>query len=264
VSSKSVIADPLLGPKLKVERAKSHLADFKSGWEAFKNSAPFEDISYDDPATGERVFALRMIRDPPADLPLILGDAVHNLRSALDQMVCAFVRFNGKEVTRYHGFPIRRNKKKFREACIANLKDISPKANRFIRRLKPYKTGNYNLWFLAHLDNMDKHNQLVSVVISNVTVGVLHRNPTDIMGMMPGTMPLQRELPADGIVLSQGDQEIRRFPKYRLHPARKPRFAFSITLGERHGAQGQVIVETLDKLINLVEKIVFIADRNVI
>ena len=263
MSSKSVIADPLLGPKLKVKRAKRHLADFKGRWDEFVTSKPYEDITKDDPKTGERIFALRVLSDPPCDLSVIAGDVVHNLRSALDQLVCGLIRANRKEVSGSNGFPISRNKKRFKTAQVAKLKNVSPKAARFIRLLKPYEGGNRYLWLLQQLDNMDKHNQIIPVVAGNVEFRVLKRVPSSFTGLgLPQVIP--RVLPLGGVELLKGDCEIYRVSKLALDPHRDPTVTIQMTFGKTGFTRGEPIIEILKDIIQLIERIIDIVERRIL
>ncbi len=47
------------------------------------------------------------------DIPMIIGDAAHNLRSALDLLICALIDRNGEEITTRSSFPFGSNKANF-------------------------------------------------------------------------------------------------------------------------------------------------------
>jgi hypothetical protein len=99
-----------------------------------------------------------------------LGDAVHNLRSALDHAICQLAVANGNASAcerRQTQFPIyadgtpdhlKRLDGWIRPVCDA-AKDV-------IRALQPYKRRPQDpytdpLWFLSELDNIDKHRLLL-------------------------------------------------------------------------------------------------------
>jgi len=80
----------------------------------------------------------------PDHVALIAGDVLHNLRSALDYLVYALIRANGKTPSTSAGFPIfdhepvsQKEKNWFDE----KIKDIPDTAQDVIRFLKPYKAG---------------------------------------------------------------------------------------------------------------------------
>ncbi|MEJ0094478.1 MAG: hypothetical protein WDN46_13890 [Methylocella sp.] len=162
--------DPLMGPKLKVERAKRHLADLETTLHAFHDSNPYGLVEEIDLQTGEYVYRVRIHKSIPCETGTIIGDIIHNLRSALDQMVCGLVRANSKQVSGGNGFPIMGSAKSFEEACVRKLKNVPLKAQRFIQRLKPYQGGNTLLWQISELDNMDKHNAIVPVNAGQIAI----------------------------------------------------------------------------------------------
>jgi hypothetical protein len=92
--SSSVATDPLLGPKLKVQRAMHHLSDLETALKAFFETGLYELVTDTDPKTGDEVFRVRIHKCIPGEVSIIAGDIVHNLRSALDQMICGLVRAN--------------------------------------------------------------------------------------------------------------------------------------------------------------------------
>jgi hypothetical protein len=104
----------------------------------------------------------------PDRLPAILGDAVHNLRSALDHLAWALVEANGNTPNHRTQFPINYDLASFEEAvprCLAGASDAAISA---IKNLKPYKMGNNQpgnqlLYAVHELDIIDKHRLIVAV-----------------------------------------------------------------------------------------------------
>ena len=94
----------LCGPKLKVERAKEHIAELEALVRSFNESKPHEFFVEKDDKTGEDVIRVRIHKAVPKRTSIIVGDAVHNLRSALDQLVCDLIVANGKQIRRGSGF----------------------------------------------------------------------------------------------------------------------------------------------------------------
>ncbi len=68
--------------KLKVERAEYHLDDLNNILNSYRNSGSFKVLEERKP--GEWIWTLKSIEPPPNNLSLVVGDVVHNLRSALD------------------------------------------------------------------------------------------------------------------------------------------------------------------------------------
>jgi len=124
---------------------------------------------------------------------LLLGDIIHNLRSALDHIATAIVG-NGNNVY----FPFHQKlenlmssdgtivcrKTKDIEATICNL-------GRFIiAEIKPYEAGNPFLWKLSKLDAIDKHKFLIPAIsLTSVTAFDLHdRKNNNRVGQATGTV----------------------------------------------------------------------------
>lgn len=160
----------LPGPKLKIKRAKQHIAELETALMAFHERRPYELVHEIDPKTGENVYRVHIKEALPCELPTILGDIVHNLRAALDHLVCDLIRANRKQPKRGSGFPISGTRKHLESNAIGKIDGVSPKAERFIKRLKPYKGGNTPLWVLHELDALDKHSGIIPVAAAHVAI----------------------------------------------------------------------------------------------
>jgi len=104
-------------------------------------------------------------------MSLVLGDTVHNLRSALDHAVSA--RTTGASTLRRQAaFPITTTQAEFDNSdhLIAGL---SPEMREAVRKFQPFVQAPdspdfYALRLLGHLDNVDKH-RAISVAFMNMT-----------------------------------------------------------------------------------------------
>jgi hypothetical protein len=77
---------------LKLDRAKQHIDDLEAEIIAFHRTNPYVVITEDDPQTGRRTAKIGMKPAPiPSAVPLILGDAVHAIRTSLDYFMYAAV-----------------------------------------------------------------------------------------------------------------------------------------------------------------------------
>lgn len=108
--------------------------------------------------------------DPPIPdtVPMLIGDAVHNLRSALDHLACALADL---EVTTTSEtgqsdieFPIYISETKFNAKGAGRIVKLSPSAQNEIKSLQPYQAGDdarfQLLWALHRLDIIDKHRRI--------------------------------------------------------------------------------------------------------
>ena len=75
------------GSVLKYDRAYKHLVDAKTAVGEFLAAKPY-DISRDgESQPGKLSFWITLLEDPPPEISLAAGDAIHNMRSALDHIV---------------------------------------------------------------------------------------------------------------------------------------------------------------------------------
>lgn len=246
----------LSGPKVKLSRAKGHLKEFEQIARDYFDT--YEDISHSDAETGERVVMVRVREKPPDELSVIVGDIVHNLRSALDQLICGLVRANQKQVSYGNGFPISSSKKKFDSNKVGKLRNVTPKAHRFIDRLKPYLGGSDLLWLLAELDNLDKHNEIVPVAMGTAQVRVR---------MLPIVSLLPEEVTPTGaspVPIAIGDNEIHRLPRELLAVTSGGRVGFNLVFGKTRVTKGEIITRVMEEMINLVDRIIDIVERRIL
>lgn len=106
------------------------------------------------------------------DWALIVRDIVHNLRSALDHIVCQLAVLNGSDISccKVTYFPICICQPDFKRAEKTLEHLISPDAFALIEKLQPYHAADIGsrptsdfLWAVHHLDIVDKHRMLLVV-----------------------------------------------------------------------------------------------------
>jgi hypothetical protein len=90
---------------LKVDRAKHHFREFELEAQRYSDRHPYraERVGYRKNERQHWRYVLHITEQPPPTLSPILGDAFHNLRSALDHMAAALVPLNRKS---HSQFPI--------------------------------------------------------------------------------------------------------------------------------------------------------------
>jgi len=104
----------------------------------------------------------------PETVPLLIGDAVHNLRSALDHLACALadLKLPAASQTGHAGieFPIYISEHEFNAKGAGRIKKLPSSAQDEIRSLQPYHAGkdarHQFLWALHELDIIDKHRRI--------------------------------------------------------------------------------------------------------
>lgn len=102
----------------------------------------------------------------PTIVPLIIGDCLQNLRSALDYLVWELVLAANNQPSERNAFPICRTSKGFTESLRrGSLVGIPDEATALIQSLQPYNGGDrWNqtiLWILNELCNINKHRRIL-------------------------------------------------------------------------------------------------------
>jgi hypothetical protein len=152
-----------LGPKLKIERANKHIAELQAVLEAFLKTN-FYRLGVDNLNDGTNVLTFELIGTLPSDVPLIIGDAIHNLHTALDLMIWEIESRIGKP-SRSTKFPFYQTRSELVGAIEnGNLKAAPEICHIIIEDIKPYRGGNDLLYGLHELDIMDKHKLLIPII----------------------------------------------------------------------------------------------------
>jgi len=164
----------LAGVRAKLARAQDHFEDLHARIEA--SLAPKPDgeapplTTKVDPNSQSIIFGIPEAKPLDAVLPLIIGDCLHNLRSALDHLVLQLALIKGTSISDAQdktSFPVVLDLKDFLSKTRRFSKLIKPEALTAIEEVQPYKTSNPPntsfLWLLSELDIIDKHRLLVVV-----------------------------------------------------------------------------------------------------
>lgn len=184
------MAIPFPGPHLKVKQAQKHTECLKRVLTAYAARVKFGFRKADIPETDLVSWTFVFSEPPPEDVSPLIGDAIHNLRSALDLMICDVARLRGEGIDRL-AFPFaseeQRLDKEIKNRDIARLgNDIVD----LVKAEKPYPEGNKALSGLHELDIMDKHHMILTAYeaapFGDIQMGPMSIFPGGIMHMMPG------------------------------------------------------------------------------
>ena len=158
-----MVYEPFLSSRLKIERAKRHISELNSENYEFLSRKPYKVITKDAPNAGQCSGIISVREKVTVHLPLIIGDAVHNLRSSLDLLACDLVRLNGQSAENVY-FPFCLKRDNF-EATIKkrHIDRAAPEVVDIIRTLDPYEGGFFNLRAIHDLDITDKHIQIIPI-----------------------------------------------------------------------------------------------------
>lgn len=170
---------------LKVKRAYRHIDEIRT------RSAP---LSPDLFVVETREYAFRANRqtaltqfvykpiEPVAEVfALMIGDAVHNLRSALDHLATAIVRTGGNTNAQVH-FPMAKIREDLLspekrnsgfQKALESIDQALPGAKRlFLEQIRPKNGPDEAFWAFHALDNDDKHNLLIPSVVARSVSGI--------------------------------------------------------------------------------------------
>lgn len=157
--------DKLRSSRLKLARAEHHIAELERSVAAFFQTNWYS-MTFSD---AQGALSLNVtIKGTPEHFSVLVGDALHNLRAALDVMAVDVVRANGGSGDDAY-FPFSRDASALEHAIRARFSGASQAAQDKIRALKPYQTGNPELRALHDLDIQDKHRELIPECTSITT-----------------------------------------------------------------------------------------------
>lgn len=158
------------GASLKVLRAKRHISDLDAELTRYFSRYPHGVTQLADLEKDRFGWLITEIKPLPRHFPLLVGDAVHNLRSSLDYLIAAIAAANGRTF-RDTSFPIVKRKADLPARLKKDVRKAGPIAQKLVRDVKPYQRGNRALYAIHQLDLIDKHQLIVPVAtVQDVTL----------------------------------------------------------------------------------------------
>lgn len=151
------------GALLKLERAQTHLGELDYAVFRYLRQRRYSITLIQDFETERAGFELTLKEPPPPQIGVILGDAIHNLRAALDHVIAANALAAGK-TAKGTAFPIGKDCTDFEQRALDSARKAGPEAVAVCSELKPYRGGNDSLVDLHELDIVDKHRLLIGIV----------------------------------------------------------------------------------------------------
>ncbi len=161
---------------LKLARAKKHFSELKDEIDTYLAYRPLEMIW--EPISWESRYSSIYPQDTPLlglvahishvipeSLAPIIGDTVHNLRSALDIMMCELVSNIDPSLSKKAHFPFWEDESKKREALTRSRVGVAGDGIvDLIGQWQPYRRGASRLYALHELDNCDKHRSIIPAI----------------------------------------------------------------------------------------------------
>lgn len=157
----SLTPNRLVGVRAKIERANQHIKDIETVMRAFRDKNPYGFRIENDPKTGDEIHLVEIRRETPTPLSLITGDALHNLRSALDHLAWQAHEADGGKPDKKTEFPVCDAPSKYKPRDLAKKQKFSPRLIKLFESVQPYQAGYEMLGVLHELNNFDKHRLLI-------------------------------------------------------------------------------------------------------
>jgi len=194
-----------------------------------------------DRESNEKLVKIRLIEPPPAEFRLIIGDCLHNLRSALDNLVYELALAHmgidplPERRARVLEFPIFGDRAMDERECRNKIGCIHPDAQAAIKQLQPYNREDEfvsdPLWVLQQLSNMDKHRVPHITLLAVSTYVDSPSTPS-----LPGRLNIHFGPFEDGAKIASYTPATGEFdPKVHMDPL----LIFGIAFGQRSAAPGE-------------------------
>ncbi len=259
--------DPLLGVRAKIEWAKHHIHELEIQSLAFHENNRNTTVVEDDSETGDEVHRIRFRTPIPDAIPLITGDCVHNLRSALDHLACRLVEANHRVPTRYTAWPIFRTAADYASGSQRKVEDIAGTVVPLIEATQPYHSGYDGLGSLSQLDNLDKHQLLIVAAARSGSFfyGIADAGIAEMLKLGDQIGEVNWEVsantalfsdPGKPVFLQNGDILARVPCSNPLKDHTKIEVTFHIAFREPKIVEGQAVSPYLTQLAELVERVV--------
>lgn len=208
--------DHFAAARLKIDRANKHIADLKTTIGRIPDRY-ISTIETDAKTGGQSI--KHYFPDENmflSNLALIIGDAIHNLRAALDYAWLGTIeRFFPGTVNKDTKFPIRETEQDIKGALNGRGIEIAvPNLfNRVVSDIKPYRGGNDSIFSLHHLDIRDKHALLIPVLNAISIRGIVAEDESgkEVPGFsftITGRNPILIDLPINWHVKDKGKPTI--------------------------------------------------------
>jgi len=177
-------AKPFSQARLKHVWANQHIRQLKAHWEAFLKT-DFCQLVVKDQPDGGQTLSVVSVNSLPAEIPLALGDAIHNLRCALDYTVNELLGWKDTHLT----FPMGKSREELESSFRTEPEIVGRKTRRkgrnaaievaipgigefILNEIRPYEAGESFLWPIGRLDGRDKHSLLIPLLIPQTISGI--------------------------------------------------------------------------------------------
>jgi hypothetical protein len=250
--------------QLKIDRANHHIGDVDARRDVFLATNPCKLRAQHNPQTAYTDYMVEDVAEVDQAISLVIGDAVHNLRSALDHLAVALVKDAGATPTTKTYFPISDSLSKYAANSPGQVDGIRGTDKNIIDSLQPYLGGDDRFWRLHRMDITDKHNLILTQTqcIGGINYAVSEAETAEMFGMSdffgrtPSTEKKPVMVPWVGPLLIPKKGEILfRFPG-NTEKDEDMRPSFDIAFGDVEVFKGKRVLPSLRELANLVQRVV--------
>jgi hypothetical protein len=242
----------------RLDWAKQHVKKLNTALRRFHKANPTTTFTKSDPETGDLSYYVRDIPAVPAEIPLILGDALYSLRGALDYLACGLVPV----ITSDTKFPIAHSSESYKTMLDRVVPAIGKDALKVLDSIRPYQGGDWLLWRLHKLNIIDKHRLLLTVCVVSPMRTLRPGEEISATSSLPKRLLLE---PREGfpnliaenifspIPLKTGDKLLT---VNASESEQEVRFYFAVGIHEPSIAEGTTLVTLTDFLYRRVEGVV--------
>jgi hypothetical protein len=241
----SPFSEPFRSPRPLINRAREHRAEFNTRGKAFIDGKPYAQFVEPEPDTDFSLVKVRLTEDFPDAIVAVAADAFNNLRSALDQTVCAAISVLclGTSLSNAY-FPFGKTAVDLEHSINKGCAKLPPEIVAIVRSFNPHEGGDAVFWALNALSKA-KHRALFALGpdVDAVEINLLEVLSDDgSLAFRPFWDATKNEL-----VISRAHNG--RVPGYDLYTS------FFIAFGEVEKVQGFPVVPVLDYLTHVVERV---------
>jgi len=242
----------LAGARAKIERAKEHIRNLDREKTIFLASDAYKVTPEFYVEKNVTAYFLDKCLVMPENISLLIGDAVHNLRTALDYLAYSLIPVIPGEDRTHIYFPICESAKKYETQSGGKTKGMPDPLKKRIDAFKPYAGGDDRLWGLHRLDIADKH-RLLTTTITNVNTINFAINTDTVNRAFGGHLTFPSGLIKHQTVHIPAINPLFPIEKGALlysiagdHETNKDvNLTFDIAFGESEVFKGQLLVKTL-------------------
>jgi hypothetical protein len=253
-------ADPLHGVRLKIERAKGHVKEINAqigDW-----SEPFSVKRRKNGSKHNITFRVRPI---PKMLPVMIGEVLSQLKSALDLLTCRLATANNRGTSGV-SFPICGTEKEFKGSKTQDkIKNLASAAQGRISDQQPYNEGGNLLLAMNRLRNKDVHIGLLTFITHwpqkpllnpGTYVDATHNDIGDPHPLEVEVCPIPSfETFREEVIIATCTTALDVKILHNMQPM------ISIAFSEIEGIEGQPVAVILPKFVALTTRIVDVFDQ---